>query len=75
MDYPTQDKVQKEDLEKVSNLIGKTNINNKNIEEATTALEVLGYAKRDISAVIDSLNITNENVEDIIRIVLKEMQK
>ncbi len=73
--FELKDKVQKEDLEKVSKLIGKTKVNNKNIEEAITALEVLGYAKRDINAVIDSLNITNEKVEDIIRIVLKEMQK
>lgn len=73
--FELKDKVQKEDLQKASKSVGKTISKNKNIDEATTALEVLGYSKREIKEVVDKLNITDEKVEDIIRIVLKEMQR
>lgn len=73
--FELKDKVQKEDLQKASKSVGKTISKNKNIDEAITALEVLGYSKREIKEVVDKLNITDEKVEDIIRIVLKEMQR
>lgn len=73
--FELKDKVQKEDLQKASKSVGKTISKNKNIDEAITALEVLGYSKREIKEVVDKLNITDEKVEDIIRIILKEMQR
>lgn len=73
--FELKDKVQKEDLEKASSFAGKIIVNNKNVDEAITALEVLGYSKKEIKEVIEKVNITDEKVEDIIRIVLKEMQK
>lgn len=73
--FELKDKVQKEDLQNAALDIGKQSKTNVNIEEAITALEVLGYAKKEIKDVIEKLNITDEKVEDIIRIVLKEMQK
>lgn len=73
--FELKDKVQKDDLEKASKVCGKSVVNNKNVEEAITALEVLGYSKREIKDVVQKLKITNEKVEDIIRLVLKEMQK
>ena len=73
--FELKDKVQKEDLQNASKSIGKTISKNKNVDEAITALEVLGYTKREIKEVVDKLNITDVKVEDIIRIVLKEMQK
>ena len=73
--FELKDKVQKDDLQNAAKNIGRSISKNKNIDEAITALEVLGYSKREIKEVIDKLNITEEKVEDIIRIVLKEMQK
>ena len=48
--------------------------NSKNIEEAITALEVLGYNQRQIKEVISRLDLSDDSVENIIRKVLKEMQ-
>lgn len=73
--FELKDKVQKEDLEKASKAAEKICANEKNVDEAVTALEVLGYSKKQIKEVIERVNITDEKVEDIIRIVLKEMQK
>lgn len=73
--FELKDKVQKEDIENASKSFGKNIIKNKNVDEASTALEVLGYSKREIKDVISALNITDEKVEEIIKMVLKEMQK
>lgn len=73
--FELKDKVQKEDLEKASKSVAKASVKNKNVDEAVTALEVLGYSKNEIKEVIERVNITDEKVEDIIRVVLKEMQK
>ena len=73
--FELKDKVQKEDL---TNITEKENIkvkNVKNVNEAITALEVLGYSKREITDVIERINISDEKVEDIIKLILKEMQK
>ena len=48
--------------------------NSKNIEEAITALEVLGYTQKQIKDVISKLDLSDDSVENIIRKVLKEMQ-
>jgi Holliday junction resolvasome RuvABC DNA-binding subunit len=48
--------------------------NSKNVEEATTALEVLGYSSKQIKEVISKLDVENDSVETIIRKVLKEVQ-
>lgn len=53
--FELKDKVQKEDL---TNITEKENIkvkNAKNINEAITALEVLGYSKREITGVIERI--------------------
>lgn len=73
--FELKDKVEKEDLQNIAKKSGKSIVKNKNVDEATTALEVLGYSKREIKEIVDKLNISDEKVEDIIRLVLKEMQK
>jgi Holliday junction DNA helicase RuvA len=67
-----KDKVIKEQTEKVNIKIKDTNV--KNIEEAMTALEVLGYTQKQIKEIISKLDLSNDSVETIIRKVLKEMQ-
>lgn len=70
--FELKDKVLKEQIDTVK--IKTKEVNSKNIEEATTALEVLGYTHKQIKEVISRLNLDEDNVETIIRKVLKEMQ-
>lgn len=70
--FELKDKVLKEQIDTVK---AKTKeVNSKNIEEATTALEVLGYTHKQIKEVISRLDLSEDSVETIIRKVLKEMQ-
>lgn len=73
--FELKDKVQKEELDSLVRKSESNAKNNKNIGEAITALEVLGYSKKELNEVIEKIKITDEKVEDIIRIILKEMQK
>ena len=70
--FELKDKVLKDKTEKISATL-KLN-NSKNVEEALTALEVLGYNQRQIKEVISRLDLSDDSVENIIRKVLKEMQ-
>ena len=70
--FELKDKVIKDKTEKI-NIVLKEN-NSKNIEEAITALEVLGYTQKQIKDVISKLDLSDDSVENIIRKVLKEMQ-
>src|SRR5574344_2002102 len=72
--FELKDKVKKEELE-ITNGLLENSKNNKNVDEAITALEVLGYTKKEIKEVIGTINISDQKVEEIIKIVLKEMQK
>lgn len=67
-----KDKVLKEQTDKINIKVKETN--NKNVEEAMTALEVLGYTHKQIKEVIGKLDIDDDSVETIIRKVLKEVQ-
>ena len=67
-----KDKVLKEQTDKIN--IKFKDTNNKNIEEAMTALEVLGYSQKQIKEVVNRLDLSKDSVETIIRKVLKEMQ-
>lgn len=44
---------------------------NENIEEAISALQVLGYNKKEIEKAIEKLEINEISIEDIIRKCLK----
>ena len=67
-----KDKVLKEQIDTVKTKTKE--VNSKNIEEATTALEVLGYTHKQIKEVVSRLDLGEDSVETIIRKVLKEMQ-
>lgn len=67
-----KDKVLKEQTEKINIKLKDTNT--KNIEEAMTALEVLGYTQKQIKEVVNKLDLSDDSVETIIRKVLKEIQ-
>ena len=71
--FELKDKVLKEKVDAIQNKIKEKT--NPNVEEATTALEVLGYTQKQIKEVIEKIDIQDDSVEDIIRKVLKQMQK
>lgn len=50
-------------------------VNDEKIEEAISALQVLGYGKREIEKVIEKLNLNEMSVEDIIKEGLKYLAK
>lgn len=70
--FELKDKVLKEAPDRAK--IKAKETNNKNIEEATTALEVLGYTSKQIKEAMANMNLENDTVEKIIRKVLKEVQ-
>lgn len=72
--FELKDKVIKDEIINVNQKMAKKLVVNPNIEEATTALQVLGYTKEQIKRVINNLEIENDSVEDIIKKVLKQMQ-
>lgn len=72
--FELKDKVIKEELININQRVQKNVIVNPNTEEAFAALQVLGYTKEQIKKVINTLDIENDTVEDIIKKVLKQMQ-
>ena len=72
--FELKDKILKEDIDSSKKSNKTLKKANPNIEEASAALQVLGYRDKNIKEVIDKLNIEEDSVEDIIQKVLKEMQ-
>lgn len=70
--FELKDKVLKEQTDTPKYKEDKVNI--ENINEAMTALEVLGYSQKQLKEVMSKLDLKNDSVETIIRKVLKEMQ-
>ena len=71
--FELKDKIVKEQM---SSIKGNTKITiNNNVNEAITALQVLGYTQKEIKEIIDVLDVKDDSVEDIIRKLLKEKQK
>lgn len=74
--FELKDKIVKEQMLDIKNVSSsKNSITNTNVNEAITALQVLGYTQREIKEIVDKLNVENDSVEDIIKKVLKEKQK
>jgi Holliday junction DNA helicase RuvA len=73
--FELKDKILKEDIDKLKDKSTKRSIQNNDLSEAITALQVLGYAKRDVEEIISNLSIENDTVESIIKKALKQMQK
>lgn len=74
--FELKDKIIKEQMLDIKNISGNTKkAENKNVSEAITALQVLGYTQKEIKEIIDKLDIEDDTVESIIKKVLKEKQK
>lgn len=48
---------------------------NENVEEATAALQILGYTKREIEKAMEHISVENASVEEIIRKALSLLGK
>ena len=73
-----KDKLKKQELEaketEQKNELNKAILENENINEAISALQVLGYNRREIEKALDKMELTDLSVEDIIRKGLKYIQ-
>lgn len=64
--------------DKISNeeMLKKTVVkNNAEVDEAMTALKVLGYSERELTDCISNIDLDNKSVQDIIRVCLGYMRK
>lgn len=68
--FELKDKVSNEEM--LSKVVIK---NNPEIDEAITALKVLGYSERELTECINAINAENKSVQDIIRMCLNYMRK
>lgn len=55
--------------------VKKAIVANKEVEEAVDALQVLGYAKKDIEKALEQIDVKDLPVEDIIKKALKELSR
>lgn len=66
-----KDKLKKQELESKENEqkeeLSKVITYNENVDEAISALQVLGYSKREVERVFDKIDLKNMSVEDMIR--------
>jgi len=65
-----KDKIKTEEAiatKNVTNEVKTTVINNEKVSEAVSALQVLGYSRREITEALEKIDITTLSVEDIIR--------
>jgi len=64
--------------DKISNeeMLKKTVVkNNVEVDEAMTALKVLGYSEKELTECISNIDLENKSVQDIIRVCLGYMRK
>ena len=71
--FELKDKIVKEQLENIDEQV----VQNKNeiLEDAITALQVLGYNVKQIKEALQDLDVKNDDVETIIKKVLNKMQR
>ena len=71
-----KDKLKNQDVVDKKKLVTNKGIdNNGDISEAISALQVLGYNRRDIEKVFEQIEVTNMNLEEMIKIGLKYLSR
>ena len=68
--FKTEQAITKNSMENID--IGYSNSND-NISEASSALQVLGYTKREVDKVLSNSDFSKLSVEDIIKEALKKL--
>lgn len=71
--FELKDKIIKEQLENTSEKLEK--VDNQNVEDALTALQVLGYSSKQIKEALEKVDVSNDDAETIIKKVLNKMQR
>ena len=71
-----KDKLKNQDLvDKKDAKVKSVNINNENVDEAISALQVLGYTRKDIEKVFESIELEELSLEDMIKQGLKYLSR
>ena len=71
-----KDKLKNQDLVDKKKEVAKKNITNEeDLDEAISALQVLGYNRKDIEKVFENLDISGLKLEDIIKLGLKYLSR
>ena len=71
-----KDKLKKQDVvAKKENIVKETKVNEEELDEAITALQVLGYNRRDIEKVFEKIDLSNLTLEDMIKQGLKYLSR
>ena len=71
-----KDKLKNQDLvDKKKDTIKKVNLDNENVDEAISALQVLGYNRKDIEKVFEEIQLDNLGLEEIIKLGLKYLSR
>ena len=71
-----KDKLKNQDMvSKKESVIKKPTINEEELDEAISALQVLGYNRRDIEKVFEKIDLSNLTLEDMIKQGLKYLSR
>jgi len=71
-----KDKLKNQDLvDKKQEVVNKVTVNNEDLDEAISALQVLGYNRKDIEKVFENLNVDDLKLEEIIKLGLKYLSR
>ena len=71
-----KDKLKNQELvENKKDVVKKVEVNNEELEEAISALQVLGYNRKDIEKVFEKLDISGLKLEEIIKLGLKYLSR
>ena len=71
-----KDKLKNQELvEKNKDVVKNVMVNNEDMDEAISALQVLGYNRRDIEKVFEKLDISELKLEELIKLGLKYLSK
>ena len=71
-----KDKLKNQDaVAKKENVIKKYAFNNEELDEAISALQVLGYNRKDIEKVFENLDVASLKLEEIIKLGLKHLSR
>ena len=71
-----KDKLKNQDMAaKKENIVKKTKVNEEELDEAITALQVLGYNRRDIEKAFEKIELNDMKLEDMIKQGLKYLSR
>ena len=72
-----KDKLKNQDLvdKKKESIVNKVEVNNEEVNEAISALQVLGYTKKDIEKVFEKIELENLSLEEMIKVGLKYLSR